>query len=642
MTPTPQPPENTYESAFLRGLQPDPAFTISDWADQNRWLTPRSSPEPGKWRTTRTPYLREIMDSLSPQSRVETVVFMAGAQLGKTESGNNWIGYNIHVAPGPMMCVQPTTEMAKRNSKQRIGPLIEDCAVLRRLVKPARSRDSGNTVLSKEFPGGILVMVGANSGKGLRSMSARYLFLDEVDGYPGDVEGEGEPCDLAIARTRNYARRKIFITSTPVVSGRSRIERFFADTDQCHYYVPCPMCEHMQVLKFENLHWTPGEPQTVTYSCEACESKIPDHAKDWMLPRGEWRPHAKGDGRTRGFHLSSLYSPVGWLSWPQIVEKYEKAGNDREKLQVFWNTILGLPWADRGELPDVDRLFERCEDYTIGVVPDGGLVLTAGVDVQLRRIECEIVAWGRDRQSWSVDYRVFHGDTNQPEVWKQVEALLDEDFATVYGGKARISRMGVDTGFNTLQVYSFVRRMKSQRIMAVKGNARSPALVNHPNPIEVGPQGRRVYDGLKLWPVNVSLAKEELYRWLRLSVPDIDAGEAWPTGYCHFPQYSKDFFQQLCAEQLITRVVRGRQVTAWEKIHDRNEALDCRILARAAASSMRLETWHADKWAQREKELSKDRPPEQPPAPAARPVVQTTARVAPEFKAFPMKDSFSE
>ena len=158
-----------------------------------RWLSQRASAEHGRWRTERTPYLREIMDCLSPSSPIERTVFMKGAQIGGTECGNNWIGYVIHQAPGPMMAVQPTVEMAKRNSKQRIDPLIEESEVLRKLVRDPRSRDSGNTVLSKDFPGGVLVMTGANSAVGLRSMAARYLFLDEVDAYPGDVEGEGDP-----------------------------------------------------------------------------------------------------------------------------------------------------------------------------------------------------------------------------------------------------------------------------------------------------------------------------------------------------------------------------------------------------------------------------------------------------------------
>jgi phage terminase large subunit GpA-like protein len=632
--PTPISGGEIYARGARAGARPDPDLLVSEWADKHRFLTTRSSPEPGQWRTDRTPFLKAIMDDLSPRSKCHTVVFMKGSQIGGTECGNNWIGFTIHLAPGPMMAVQPTTDMAKRNSKQRIGPLIEDSPTLRGLVRDARSRDSGNTVLAKEFPGGILVMTGANSAKGLRSMSARYLFLDEVDGYPGDVEGEGEPCELAMARTTNYAqRKKIFIVSTPVLSGKSRIERFYAESDQRQYWVPCPFCALSQVLRFEQLRWPKHKPEAAHYMCEGCGRSIPDHAKNWMLPRGDWKAQQITDGKVHGYHLSSLYSPVGWLSWGQIAVKKEKAGTDREMLQVFQNTILGQPWADIGEVPDTDRLYERRETYDIGRVPMGGLLLTAGVDVQMRRLECEIVAWGRKRLSWSIDYRVFEGDTTQPFVWEQLAKLLDEDFETAYGGRLRIAKVAVDSGFNTTSVYDFVRRMSPQRVMAIKGDSRVSSLVGAPSLIEVGPHGR-VKFGIRLWPLNTSIAKEELYRWLRLSVPDREAGELWPTGFCHFPQYSKEYFEQLTAEQLITRTHGGLRRTVWEKRRDRNEALDCRIYARAAAASLRFETWSDARWDEMEAALTIERAPQ---ASATRPSINTTP--VPQFKPIRAKEN---
>ena len=617
--------------AMARSLRPDPALSVSEWADRNRVLTSRSSPEPGQWRTDRTPYLREIMDCLPPSSRVEQVVFMKGAQIGATECGNNWIGYVIHQAPGPMMAVQPTVEMSKRNSQQRIAPLIEECPALRNLVKDRRSRDSGNTVFSKEFPGGLLVLTGANSAKGLRSMSARYLFLDEVDGYIGDVDGEGDPVRLAMARTRNYARRKMYLVSTPVLSGRSRIERYYQASDQCQYYVPCPACLEMQVLKFENMRWEHGHPESARYICEACGEPVQNHQKNWMLPRGEWRaqnPDAMG-GRTRGFHLSSLYSPVGWMDWQQIVEDYEKAGTDPSLLQTFWNTTLGLPWANAAEVPEADRLYERREDYPLGKVPEGGLILTAGADVQARRIEVEIVAWGRHKHSWSVDYRVLEGDTQQPQVWNQLAQLLDEEFPSAYGGPMRLSKLAIDSGFNPMRVYEFIRDATAMRTMCIKGNTHSPSLVNHPNWIEVGPQGHRLRHGVRLWPVNVSIAKEQLYRWLRTSMPNLEAGEPWPVGYCHFPRYSKEYFDQLCAERLVWRIHAGGKRAQWEKTRDRNEALDARVYALAAFSTLRTDAWAPERWDQLQASLTV--------APTARAAAERTPM--PQFKSFGPRES---
>jgi phage terminase large subunit GpA-like protein len=634
------------ERAARNGARPEGKRTVSEWADEFRMLTTRSSPEPGRWRTSRTPYLKQVMDCLSPSDAAEIVVLMSGSQVGKTEAGNNWIGYSIHLAPGPMMAVQPTTELAQRNSKQRIAPLIEDCPALRSRVKESRSRDSGNTVLAKEFPGGILVMVGANSAKGLRSMPARYLFLDEVDTYPGDVDGEGEPCDLAIARTSNFPRRKIFITSTPVVSGRSRIERYFNQSDQNHFFVPCPLCGEMQTLRPEFFHYSKLDPSDAHFVCEFCEGRIENHHKNWMLPRGEWRPQAETpQRRIRGFYLPTFYAPVGWISWEQIARKHLEAETDPAKMQVYHNLILGIPWADVGEVPNAARLYERREIYPIGIVPLGGLVLTAGVDVQLRRLEVEIVAWGRNRESWSVDYRVIEGDTSQEPVWGQLEQLLDEDFPSEYGQPMRIQKAAVDSGFNTLAVYNFVRLMNPIRVMAVKGDNHAASLVGHPSLIEIGPHGQRLKAGIRLWPLNVGIGKEQFYRWLRTDMPDLDSGEPWPVGFCHFPQYSREFFEQLCAEQLMTKTVLGYRKTEWVKMRERNEALDCRIYALAAAGALRVDTWQPDKWNSIERSLTVTRITRVQKN-VAKPQLGATYRSSsggvPEFKPFHSDDSFSE
>jgi phage terminase large subunit GpA-like protein len=594
--------ESLYLEAAIAGLRPDPLLSVSEWADEHRILSSRASAEPGIWRTARTPYLREIMDCLSPAVRWERIVFMKGAQIGATEAGNNWIGYVIHKCPGPMMAVQPTTDMAKRLSKQRIDPLIEDSPELRARVSDPRARDAGNTMLAKEFPGGILVMTGANSAVGLRSMPVRFLFLDEVDGYPSDIDGEGDPVNLAIARTRTFPRRKIFIPSTPSLRGVSRIESLFEESDQRYYLLPCPHCMDSQPLLFEQMRWAKGKPRNAKYHCRACGKVIEEHAKTWMLERGAWKPSTAGDERTAGFHLSSLYSPLGWYSWADAAEQYEKAGRSATSLQVFWNTVLGLPWAEAGETPEAHRLYERRESYPIGRVPVGAGALTAGVDVQARRLEVEILAWGPHRESWSIDYRVFEGDTSQPDVWKHLTALLDEWFPCQTGGKLQIMKIAVDSGFNTMAVYNWARLVNSSRVMVVKGESRATALLGSSSAIEVGPQGQRVRFGIRLWPVNTGIAKEELYRWLRLPAPQIEAGEAYPPGYCHFPEYALMFFEQLCAEKLMTRVVHGYQKRYWQQIQERNEALDCRIYARAAALAARVDFWTETRW----KELLED------------------------------------
>jgi phage terminase large subunit GpA-like protein len=262
---------------------------------------------------------------------------------------------------------QAQLQAADRSADRGVGGAGE-------LICPARSRDSGNTILAKEFRGGVLVMTGANSAVGLRSMPVRYLFLDEVDGYPLDVEGEGDAISLAEARTRTFARRKIFIVSTPTISGASGIEREYEASDQRRYFVPCPHCSHRQWLRFEQLRWDKGQPDTAAYICESCDESIAEHHKTWMLEHGEWRAMiSDGTGKTAGFHLSSLYSPVGWRGWRDIAAAWESSVNKESgsaaAIKTFKNTELGETWVEEGEAPDWQRLVERREDYRIGTVP---------------------------------------------------------------------------------------------------------------------------------------------------------------------------------------------------------------------------------------------------------------------------------
>ena len=580
-----------YHMSFNTGLRPDPLLKVSEWADGFRMLSQTASSEPGRWRTERTPYLKEIMDALSPSSPVEKVIFMKGAQIGGTEAGNNWIGYIIDQAPGPMLVVQPTVEMGKRWSKGRLAPLIDDTPALRDKVKDPRSRDSGNTVQSKEFTGGIVVVTGANSAVGLRSMPVRYLFLDEIDAYPGDADGEGDPVSLAIQRTATFARRKILLVSTPTIQGLSRIEREFEASDQRYYWVPCPHCHTFQILKWPQVQWD-DEPLNAHYVCIECKEKIQYHQKTWMLANGQWRASSESNGKIAGFHISSLYSPVGWLSWGQAAQNFLHAKENEQLLKVWINTTLGETWVDKGEAPDWQRLFERKENYAIGTVPYGGLVLTAGVDVQKDRIEVEIVAWGQKRESWSVDYQVFEGDPGKASTWQHLSALMGTLFPSEDGLERPISMIAVDAGYATQEVYGWIRTQPPGRVMAVKGIDKALVPVGAPSRVDVTILGQKLRRGAKLWPVGVSVLKSELYHVLKLSQTD----EGFPVGYCHFPAYGPEYFKQLTAEQLVTKISKGYPKREWQKIRERNEALDCRVYARAAAIAIGADRWNENKW----------------------------------------------
>ena len=606
--------QNTYLKSFI----PEEYYLVSEWADKYRLLSGKSSAEPGMWKTSRTPYLKEIMDQLSTSSPAQRIVFMKGAQIGGTEAGNNWIGYIIHIAPGPMMAVSPTVDLAKRNSKQRIDPLLLDVPALRERVRPARERDSGNTILSKDFQGGVLIMTGANSAAGLRSMPARYLFMDEIDAYPGDVGNEGDPILLAERRSATFRhRRKIFMVSTPTIKGISRVQREFEKSDQRYFYVPCTKCDHYQPLRFTQLRWPEGSPYEAQYACEECGYLMHNSDKTHMLAKGEWRATSTSIDGTVGFHLSSLYSPVGWFSWKDAAVLFEEAKRNPELMKGFVNTVLGEPFEESSEAPEWQRLYERRESFSQSIVPKEGLFLTAGVDVQKDRLECEVVAWGRGKESWSVDYIIIDGDTARPETWKRLDSeILQKDWPHASGHSIPIRVMAVDSGYATQDVYAFVRdhpqavwggsgarASQPRTAVAVKGQARDTALILSVSKADTGGKRR----GLRVWNVSGPVAKMELYRWLKLEWPTQEAqadGVAFPPGSCHFPQYGEEYFKQLTAERRVIRIHKGFPKATWEKDPSRNnEALDCRVYARAAASIYGLDRMSDYRWRRMEEAL---------------------------------------
>ena len=568
-----------YSTAFKQGLRPDPLLTVSEWADKYRVLSTVDSGEPGPWRTSRTPYLKEVMDCLSPSSPIERVVLMKAAQTGGSNSGLCWMGYVIHQAPGPMLVVQPTVEVAKRFSKQRVTPLVESSPVLKDIVRDPRSRDSGNTILTKEFNGGVLMMTGANSAVELRSMPVRFLFLDEVDGYPADADDEGDPVALAIQRTVTFANRKIFLVSTPTIKGFSRIETAYLESDQRRYWVPCPTCKKEQVLEWAQISW-PKKPkeqrELAFYICIHCGSEIQEHQKGWMMERGRWIPDVQGDGKTAGFHLSSLYSPVGWKnSWGAIAVEHGQVYKDPPRLKVWINTKLGQSWEEDAERLEGEGLMARREEYG-PLLPDGVAVLTAGIDVQDDRLEIEVTGWGRDEESWNIEYFVLWGDPSTPTLWNDLDTILHRRFPHVRQvPDLSIRAACIDTGgHHTLKAYDFCRPRQGRRIWAVKGRGGMGV------PIWPRRPSRNNKGRVPLFLVGVDAAKEAIYSRLRLEIPG--------PGFFHFPiDRDAEYFRQLCSEYVVTRYHKGRPIREWRKQPSaRNEALDTRVYAMAALQGL--------------------------------------------------------
>jgi phage terminase large subunit GpA-like protein len=569
-----------YKEAFLDGLRPDPDLTVSEWADKYRMLSNKASAEPGPWRTDRTPYLREIMDCMSSSSPIQKVVFMAGAQLGKTEGINNVVGYMIAHAPGPAMFVQPTIEMAKRLSKQRLDSLIHETPCLADKVAPARSRDSGNTMFSKEYPGGILLLTGANSATGLRSAPCRWILLDEVDAFPHDVDGEGDPCALAERRASTFSRRKIILTSTPTVKDMSRIETEYLASDQRRYFVPCPHCDHMQHLQWKNVQWRDGDPKTATYVCESCGTHIQEHYKSEMLRKGEWRATATGeDKRTAGFHLSSLYSPLGWKSWEEIVGEFLRAKNDAPLLKTFVNTVLGETWEEEvGAKLGADGLRERAEFYPSNEVPDAASLVTAGVDVQDNRVAIGLYAWGQGEECWLMWHGEIYGDPAGKKLWEQVDDVVFRTYKRANGDAVKVSAIGVDSGGHfTSEVYTYARERRNRGVFALKGQSqRNKPPISKSSKVDINYKGQVLKNSAEVFPVGVDTIKSTLFG--RLKHNEVGAG------YIHFHnEAGQEYFKQLTSERQVVRYVKGFAVREWKKkAGDRNEALDCFVYSYAA------------------------------------------------------------
>lgn len=599
-------------AGFMDGLKPDPIMTVSEWAEKYRILSSVAAAEPGPYRCARTPYLVKIMDCLSSKSPYTKIIFMKSAQVGATEAGINWVGYTISMSPGPMLMVMPTDDTVKRNSKSRIDPMIEDTPIVREKVKPNRSRDSGNTTKSKEFPGGIIYMAGANSAANLRSMPARNLMLDEVDAYPEDLEGEGSPIELARARSRTFSKRKEFITSTPTTEGVSVIAKEFAETDQNWWHVPCPHCAAYQKLTFAQLKWEPGKPETVLYQCVHCDEMIEERHKTKMLAAGEWIPDKpeKSNSDKIGFFINSLYSPLGWFSWKNIIEDFEAAKDNAVKLKAFTNTILAETWKEKGERPEWESIYNKRQNYKRNKPPKDVCFITVGADVQKDRIELEVVGWCKGRRSYSIDFRILPGDTSEKAVWDELAKVVNESWEREDGVLLPMTRMALDTGAYTSYAYDFCRRFDLTKVIPIKGGPDTQAvMIAAPARIDVSQSGKKI-GKMKVWRVGGAIYKSELYGWLKLNISE--TGEI-PHGYCHFPEYGPEYFKGLASEQIEVKMVRGYRHYVWVKKYDRNEPLDCRVYARAAATIVGIDRFKDDDYdrmagASVPKKIKKERP----------------------------------
>ena len=581
---------NPFSEGFKAGILPPPPMTVSEWSDKNRMLSSKGSSEPGPWRTSRTPYLKEPMDCLSvTNTDVQRVVMMFGAQTGKSESGINFLLYTIDHCPAPILCVNPSIDMAKRMSRQRLEPAFEETPCIKAKVEPRKSRDASNSMFIKEYPNGILMLTGSNSPTGLRSAPCRYLFMDEIDSYQMDVAtsggvSEGDPCVLAEKRTTTFARRKILMTSTPTVKDFSRIEQEYNHSDMRKYYVKCPACGGMIWLNWAQIKWKNKDPETTKYECQLCNERFDETHKTAMLRQGEWRAQKEMKRKTAGFQLSSLYSPAGWLSWAEMTEEFLRAKDDAPLLKAFINTRLAETFDESYQSKlNAEALLEKCESYLPGQLPSEVVCLVMGVDVQggggseRERIEVSTFGLAADEHMYLIQHDIIFGDPNQGSVWAGLDVLLTADWPHPSGAKLKVSACAIDSGgLATQSVYQYCRERQGVGVIAIKGSSQSgkPAIGKGAK-VDINSRGRVLKKGLTLYAVGTDTIKDVIYSRLKHNEK------------IHFhAQTGEDYFKQLTGERRVLKAnSRGFRAPVYiKKPNQAVEALDCCVYAYAAYS----------------------------------------------------------
>lgn len=570
-------------------VRPPEALSLSEWANKYAVLSKENAAQTGRFRSFK--YQDGIMDAFTDPS-VTQVSVMKSARVGYTKILDHVIGYYLSHDPAPILVVQPRESDAEDYSKDEISPMLRDTPVLKAIAGETKAKNSNQTILKKQFTNGSsLTLVGANSPAGFRRITRRIVLFDEVDGFPaGGAGSEGDQIALGIKRSETFWNRKIGLGSTPTVKNVSRIEKAYNESDQRHYWVPCPHCGEFQVLEWGDektsygMKWDKdkdgnGLPLTTYYACRHNGCVIHDKDKYAMIERGEWRAEKPFSGHA-GFHIWAAYSLFPNAAWPNLVKEWLRVKDDPLMRQTFINTTLGEPYEDRGEKAlSEQKLLERCEVWA-AEVPDGVTLLTAGIDTQDDRFEIEVVGWGRSEESWSVAHDVIEGDLETPEPWERLDAYLKQIWRRADGRGFAIMAACMDSGgHHTQAVYDFCKARLGRRIWAVKGESarggkRSP----------IWPTKRitsRSKAGFKPVIIGVNAAKDAVRGRLHLEPPA--AGEPAPA-YMHFPvDRDLQYFGQLLAERSVIKVSGGQRYRVWEQIPGRaNEALDCRVYSYAA------------------------------------------------------------
>lgn len=620
---------------LLRGMEaasrPVEELTISEWADRYRVVSSESgSPWPGPFRTARLPYLREPQDCLHPDHPARRVTCRWAAQLGKSTAIENWFGFIVDQAPGSMMIVLPTLEEATKFNRVKLQPTIEASARIAHKVMPVNSRDEqGSTTSFKRYAGGFCQIVNAGSSKGLQMVSIKYLAMDEVTGYPRDVDGRGSPRDQARARQKMYGDlAKEWQGSTPGVVGECAISADFKEGDRRYLYVPCPHCAVFQPLSYDRLNG-PDEDRPAHMRCASCDGVIVDAHKHDMLARAEWIATRVRDGdepvpvaivagelarymcppcegRCRdwqpSYHLWAAYAPRE--RWGDVWARGQEAEGDTTKLRVFMQQDLAEPYDPGGVTVEWEKIVDatKVAPFPRGTVPaEAGLVVSAA-DVQGYGIKWAVYAIGPRGQRWLIDRAIFEGPPDQSdEPWIELADALGRSYRTAGGGEKGIDLSGVDSGFATDRVYQFCATRPN--VFALDGRHPSGLpWLGTPVKRDIKDQHKRVVAKVLLYPVGLYDVKTEVVASLANFVQGPDARGNWPRNTLHLPPElcDEDFARELTAERLVDpdeearasisrrarRLISPKAPREWKRIVGRkNDWFDTTVYAYALA-------WH--------------------------------------------------
>lgn len=563
-------------AAIARAMRPRERLTVSQWADKHRILSSKQAGETGRWRTSRNPMLREIMDALSAHSAVREIVVMKSSQVGITEMSVNWIGYIIEHAHYPAMVLMPTLESRDTWKVQKLNPLLTETECVRIILGGIRSRDAANSKDMIDYPGGILFLAGGNSPNSYAQKSVRFLMLDDLDRFPSAVGDEGDPVELARSRVKAFPRHKILLASTPTIKGASLIEREFDAGDQRRYHVACPHCGERQVLRWSNVR-ADLQTRAAWYVCEHNGCVIEEHHKPAMLAGGVWVADKPEVRDRRSYHISAIYAPIGLgPSWLDLMQQFKRVHSDPAQLKTFINTNLGESWEDQTHKLKPHELARRMENIELRAIPPGCLAITAGIDTQDEWLAVTLLGWG-EHHLWILDWTALQGDTTKPEVWDRLQDYLHATLTNSFGKPMRIRAAAIDSrGHRTEQVKAFVGRTGlALPVYAVQGatTRMGRAIAQQASYPDKSRKGKVLKSGYGVWNIGTEHSKDYLYGHLA-SDSEMPEGERmirFPAGL------DDDYFHGLLSETYDPE--KKRYVQRVGAKYKRNEPLDTLVYA---------------------------------------------------------------